>query len=769
MQDKLSNKEVNLSNLLDNLAVSLFVFDIDTLKFCYVNQTGQQETGYTMEELVQLTPLDLMPRLTHDRFCNLIEPLKSGLVEKVRHETVQRAKDGSTYPIEEFIQFGVVEDQPVFTAVTIDISSRIKENLTLRENEEELVSIIETTPECVKIVDRNGSLIRMNAAGLQMIQADSLEEVKGQSVYDLVAVEYRDQFVAFNEQICLGEKGLMEFDIVGLKGTRRRMETHAVPVFDEKSQQYVHLAITRDVTERKQAEEALRESEERFRLLVENAPFCIHTIDLDGRLMSINQAGVDMLGAPNAEALLGTSYVDIADKDDLFNILSLLEKAYQGEASFFEFRIKVGTELHILESCFIPIKDAEGQVIKIMGVTQDVTDKKTAAEERLNLERQMLHVQKLESLGVLAGGIAHDFNNLLTGILGNAELAQRSLKDDPKTEKFITKVIKGSMQASNLTQQMLAYSGKGQFLLKSVNLSLLVEEMSQLFEVSISKKAVLKYDFHPDLPVIEADSAQIQQIIFNLIINASESIGDVGGVITVTTNKVYCDDLYLASTYLNDRLPAGMYVYLEVTDNGRGMTAETQKKIFDPFFTTKFTGRGLGLAAVLGIVRGHRGAIKIYSEEGVGTTFRVLFPMSDRAVHKVESAPPATHWQSNGMVLVVDDDRGVRDLSRALLEEMGFTVITAKDGRGGVEQFQKEADNLRFVLLDMTMPNLNGEDAFSEMRAINNNVPIILTSGYSEEMATNRMAQHEALKFIQKPYSYEKLQFLVQQIVQAPG
>ena len=299
--------------------------------------------------------------------------------------------------------------------------------------------------------------------------------------------------------------------------------------------------------------------------------------------------------------------------------------------------------------------------------------------------------QKLESLGVLAGGIAHDFNNILMAIIGNADLAlMRINKESPAVEN-LHRIEQAAARAADLAKQMLAYSGKGKFVVENVDLNTLLEEMLHMLEVSISKKAVLRLNLHQPLPPVEADATQMRQIVMNLVINASEAIGDKSGVIAITTGCMDCDRNYLKDVWLDENLADGLYVYLEIADTGCGMDKETLAKLFDPFFTTKFTGRGLGMAAVLGIVRGHKGAIKVYSEPGRGTTFKILLPASGRPAELFNGDSHTDDWQGSGTVLLVDDEETVRGIGAEMLKELGFTAITAGDGREAVEIFKSSS------------------------------------------------------------------------------
>jgi CheY-like chemotaxis protein len=372
----------------------------------------------------------------------------------------------------------------------------------------------------------------------------------------------------------------------------------------------------------------------------------------------------------------------------------------------------------------------------------------------------MQEVQKLESLGILAGGIAHDFNNLLMAILGNADLALLALSPASPAHPNVEQIVRASQRAADLCSQMLAYSGKGRFVVGLYDLSEIVREMMQMLEVSVSKKANVRYSFAADLPAIEVDVTQMRQIIMNLITNASEALGDQSGYISVSTGVMDCDRAYLAESYLDDKLLEGKYVYLEVADTGSGIDEETRRRIFDPFFTTKFTGRGLGLAAVLGIVRGHQGAIKVYSEVGQGTTFKVLLParewaQENRVPSAAHSVPPLP---GGGTVLLIDDDPEVREVGSQMLERLGFKVLTAAHGQEGLKVFQARGGEIDCVILDLTMPEMGGEEVFRELRRLRSDVRVILSSGYNEQEVTQRFAGKGLAGFIQKPYRVANLQ-----------
>jgi PAS domain S-box-containing protein len=549
---------------------------------------------------------------------------------------------------------------------------------------------------------------------------------------------------------------LAEFSAVGLSGRASRLEVFFPPLARHFALSIAPLGpgffatIFLDLSEQKRHEQDLQKSEERFRKVFNFAPDPLTISSPDGVLLSCNEAFCRVAGYAEAE-LVGHNPTEIG----------LWTDPKQREAMYAELA-RTG-EIHRLEAR-LRCKDGKAAIMRIsarmveMGEQtliltggQDITDQR-------NLEQQVLHSQKLESLGVLAGGIAHDFNNLLTGILGNADLALAELSPVAPARESLGAIETSARRAAELCRQLLAYSGKGRFLVQPLSLTELVQEMGHLLLVSISKKVVLKYRFGNDLPAIEADATQMRQTIMNLIVNASEAIGDRSGVISITTGLAQCDADYLRTCFAADGVRPGDFVYVEVADNGSGMDKATQDRIFDPFFTTKFTGRGLGLAAVLGIVRGHRGAIKVHGEVGRGTTFKLLFPASDVQVRGVPNTMAKNKaWRGQGKILLVDDEETVLNLTRRMLERVGFTVISAGDGRQAVDAFKLALAEVVLVVLDLTMPHLDGEACFRELRLIKPDVKVILSSGYNEQDVVNLFAGKGLAGFIQKPYTSEEL------------
>jgi len=529
------------------------------------------------------------------------------------------------------------------------------------------------------------------------------------------------------------------------------------------------IAMFRDVGERARSRRALEASEQRFRAIFETCPLGIALVDLETRaIVHANPAMAAMLNYPPSE-LVGRTVSEITHPEDVHHENQVLGKPEQGDvrSQTLEKRYlrRDGTTMWgRLTTARIPL-ETEGKYYGV-GIVEDITEERRVAEERRRLGERMQQAQKLESLGVLAGGIAHDFNNLLMAILGNADLALQELSRTNPARESLQDIVAGAHRAADLCRQLLAYSGKGRLVVQELNVNEIIEEMLHLVEVSISKKALLRMELAPELPAVRADATQLRQVVLNLITNASESLDERSGVIRVVTGALECDDEYLRDAFVEEPLEPGLYVTLEIADSGCGMDEETRSRIFDPFFTTKFMGRGLGLAAVLGIVRGHRGGIEVSSEPGRGTTFKLLLPASEKPAASLDGPTTALpDWRGEGTVLVVDHDDTVRALAIRMLERLGFEGIGVSDGEEAVEIFREQGARIRCILLDLTMPHMDGETAFRELRRLDGAVPVVLSSGYNAQDIAERFPGKNPSGFLQKPYRLESLASKLQEIL----
>jgi PAS domain S-box-containing protein len=519
--------------------------------------------------------------------------------------------------------------------------------------------------------------------------------------------------------------------------------------------------------EHMKGEVALRRSEAQFRTLAENAPVLIYLTDQNGDCLYVNRRWCETARMTQEEAM-GQGWVKALHDDDRAGIGERWKRSAESRGSWsFEYRFddRAG-RVTLVHGTAAPILAAEGKVIGYVRTSVDITASRQATIERDLFDRKVQEMQKLESLSVLAGGIAHDFNNLLTVILGNASVAKMELPPGSSAQECLADINEASLNAAALCKQMLAYSGRGRFMVQTLDLGELVEQTAQMLKISISKKAVLRFLLEKGLPPVEVDATQLQQVIMNLVINASEAVGDTSGVITISTGLTRVDRDYLHSTLMDPDLPMGDYVSLEVSDSGHGMRAETQARIFDPFFTTKFTGRGLGLAAVLGIVHGHQGAMKVYSELGRGSTFKVLFPAATGARKTAQAPPPAIPaWQGKGTVLVVDDEEAMRSTVVRMMRPMGLDPVLAANGRDAVEIFRTNPAQFALVLLDLTMPHMDGEQTFTELRRLRPDVRVVLMSGYSAYESLVRFDGTGPASFLKKPFTIHTLHATIQKVL----
>jgi two-component system cell cycle sensor histidine kinase/response regulator CckA len=755
--------EVRFRTLFETLPIGISITDKDG-NIVEVNQVSEKLLGipqdeHTLRNLKSPSWNIIRPDgspMPSEALPGAVALKENRLVENV--EMGVRREDGSMVWLNVTATPLPLEDYGTLIAY-MDITPLKNAQEELRKSEDRYKYLFEHSTDLICSHDLTGKLLSMNPRPAQVIGYE-VKELIGMSLKDLTPPEFRDLVDLYLEEI--QRTGAIQgiLSVLSRQGERRFWDYNAF-LWVKEGEEPVVSGFARDITEQWQAQRALKKSEERYRQLAETAQDYIVSIDLTGKLIYVNPAALAASGYTLEEAL-NLNIFDILTEETRPLAMEMFDQRLSGDDNRWVFEVvfinKAGKRIPVEVNSTI-LKE-KGKLSGVLIIARDMTYRREAEEQKRKMEEQLRHVQKLESLGVLAGGIAHDFNNLLMAILGNADLALMDLSPASPARQNLQEIEKASRRAAELCRQMLAYSGKGKFVVEKLNLSEVVQEMAHLLEISISKKAALRYHFTQNLPAVKADATQLRQIIMNLITNASEAIGEASGVIAVSTGLIQCDRDYLGGTFLDDHLPEGSYVYLEVADTGCGMDEETRNKIFDPFFTTKFTGRGLGLAAILGIVRGHQGAIKISSEPEKGSSFKVLFPAvppeTENQGEKIKNGKPV--WQGGGTILLVDDDETIRLVGKRMLERLGFEVITVADGQEAFESFRRGADQILCVLLDLTMPRLDGEECFRELRRIRKDARIIVTSGYNEQEVTQRFIGKGLAGFIQKPFALNTLQ-----------
>jgi PAS domain S-box-containing protein len=531
------------------------------------------------------------------------------------------------------------------------------------------------------------------------------------------------------------------------------------------------IATLRDITQEKRNADAVRRSEQTLRLAQESARIGTFSRDLRlnqsewsdqlFRLLAMEPGAID----PNvADQDPDQGFVHA---DDRARLRATWKRALiSGRTEQLRHRVvRRDGEERLFDSHIFTVRDQHDEAERVVGTVRDVTDEVRADAERAQIAAQMQQAQKLESLGILAGGIAHDFNNLLVGILGNASLALLDLSNDSPVRDSVLEIERAAQRAAELTRQLLAYAGKGRFVVELVDCSQVVREMTALLRTAVSRNAQVSLQLEEALPAIEVDVTQLRQVVMNLITNASDALPEAGGLVVLRTGEQAIDAAYLDSCVPGTEASPGRHVFIEVSDEGAGMDADTCARMFDPFFTTKFTGRGLGLAATLGIVRGHHGAIRVHSEPGQGTSIRLHFPARQQPTAPLATLPASRAWHGDGDVLVVDDEPSVRAVTRALLRRRGFAVTEAASGGEAVEMVRAHPARFRLVLLDLTMPGMSGEQTFRELRQLVPGLTVILMSGYNEQEVTRLFANHDWAAFLQKPFRAEDLDGTVQGVL----
>ncbi len=624
------------------------------------------------------------------------------------------------------------------------------DNMLTRQSEKILQTIIETEPDCIKLLDRDGTLLMMNRAGLAMIDAESFDMVRGRSVAPLIAPEYRDAFMNVVAEAFQGRTGLLEFEIVGTKGRRLWLETRAVPLRNDRNEITAMLGVTRDITERKKAEQALIDSEKRFKRLVESVTDYIYTVKVEkGR-------GVETVHGPGCVTVTGYSpeeyhadpalWYRMIFEEDRDAILKKTHEILSGSAvAPFEHRIlhKNGT-IRWVKNTPVPRFDTEGRLLDYDGLITDITPLK-------HLEAQLGQAQKMEAVGQLAGGVAHDFNNILTAIIGYGNLILMKLPAGDAVSPFVSQILAAAQRAAQLTHSLLAFSRKQVVDLRTVDLNAIVKRVNSLLIKLIGAEIEFKANLcNSDLTVL-ADSVQVEQILMNLVMNARDAVRD-RGTITVETSVVEIGEEFIRTHAYGE---PGSYALLTVSDTGEGMNETTRRRIFEPFFTTKEVGKGtgLGLSMVYGIIKQHKGYITVSSELGKGAVFSIYLPLVAGGALEAEKKTPAVESRGGETVLLAEDDSEVRGLTKMVLENFGYRVIEAEDGEQAVKKFKERSAAIDLLVFDIVMPKKNGKDAYLEIKQSRPDIKVLFTSGYTEDIIRKKGLLDPDMVFILKPIS----------------
>jgi PAS domain S-box-containing protein len=652
------------------------------------------------------------------------------------------------------------EGRVISTAtVARDLTSQAlaeQERLRSLETAARLGAIVEAANEAIVSSDAEGRIVYANPA-VERLFGFSPGEMLGSGWLETVPPELLERDRAAINLAIAGElPGGFVTQRVRRDGSIADVHVSSIALRDAEGNFTGSASFVSDITDRVRQERAAAERSADIEAIFTNASEGIVLLDRTFSVRTFNQAARQLiLRLHNGEIGEGHSVLRWVLPEDHAEFTRDLERALGGRTFTFARTVVGGGGDYWWEFSFSPIVLPDGSVRGVALRMRDLTEVKRTADA-------LVQAQKAESLAVLAGGIAHDFNNLLVGILLNASLVLNDLPPGSPGRKTVQAIETSGQRAADLARQMLAYSGRGSFVIRNTGLNPVVKEMTELLRSSIGKGVTLDLDLDPALPRIEADVTQLRQVIMNLVVNASDAIGAGEGIIRISTRPVQMTKLTLRQVYLAPGLKPGRYVALEVSDTGSGMDRETLARIFDPFFTTKFTGRGLGLAAVLGIMRGHKGAIKVDSSPGRGTTFRLLFPAVAARDEQPAGGVTAPASATAGTVLIVDDEPAVRAVTARALRTFGLDVIEADDGVAGLEAFAAQGSRISCVLLDLTMPRMGGEETFAAIRDLDPEVPVLLMSGFSEDEGKQRFDGLGIAAFIEKPFALATLRSAIQ-------
>lgn len=726
-----------------------------TGQILYVNREFTHITGYTLDDVP--TVAAWLERAYPD------PAYRASVLSNWERDTSEPSRDviykvvcrdGASRDL--LLRASLLHDERMVVTL-LDVSERQRWERELSESESRFRTLTETLDQVFWIVRPEPEAI--------LYASPAFEAIWGRTVSDLYAdpgvwsecivEEDRPAVIAQWEACLSGESPTIGvyYRIRRPDGSVRWITDIGAAVTDDEGRILRINGVAKDITGPKEAEQALRESEERYRALVGALPMGL-AVHSQGVAKFANKALLEILGADTLEMVQGRSIFDFIHPDDHAMVQRRIRRIARGEQV-------ARDEIRIARPGQSPkTVEVKGTLVEWNGdpavqvVINDISDRKQAEERQRQLDEQLQHAQKMESLGVLAGGVAHDFNNLLVGMLGNADLALARLAPHSPLRPMLEDIELAARRAADLARQMLDYSGRGPMVVERCDLKELIQETASLMEAAVHRNVLIRYVFGGQLPVVEADPTQVRQVLMNLITNAAEAIGDRNGTIYLTTGVAHCDRAELDRAVLGEERQPGAYAFVEVRDDGCGMAPATRKRIFEPFFSTKFTGRGLGLAASLGIIKGHGGAVTVISTEGAGSTLRMLLPavqMPPDSATVPELDPVADTVL--GTVLVVDDEAVVLQVASRMLQEAGFETVVACDGREAIDCFSKRADDIDCVLLDLAMPHMDGGQVFKALRAVRNDIPVVFCSGYDKERVNERIEIVGSGGFVQKPFT----------------
>lgn len=741
-----------------------------SLSYLSANTAYAKLTGVPLEQIVGRPIVEVKGEEGLAAIMPSVERVLRG--ERVEFETPVHFRSGDTkylhcvYSPDEDEHGNIIG----WVASVTDITGRKRAENAIKESNANFSSLASNVPGFVALAD--AQTLKYQYVNDEYVKSFGMPRNKiiGSHIKEVLSEANYQYALPYIEEVRSGKPASYEMTFNMVSG-KRWIQVNYNPVFDDNGQVVSITVLSYDITDRKQSEALLRESEERYRKFSQLTTDFVHRCQRSSgepyQVKWVGGAVEKITGYSRDEIIAKGCWLFLVHQDDRQRISDILQKLVPGDTSKNEFRIiaKSGEIRWLLESLLCEAGEEPGQLV-LYGTSQDITDKKRVAEEHQLLEKQLQQTQRLESLGVLAGGIAHDFNNILAIIMGHCSLTEMDYKKAPD---HIPRIEKAVARGAELCRQMLAYAGKSQFVQTQVNIGELVEEIVNMLKSTIKQNVAIHTSIAADIPSIKADASQIRQIAMNLIINGAEAIGDALGEVKVSLSKISIKSGQSEKDYLGKLISAGCYACLEVADNGSGMSNETYNRIFEPFYSTKFTGRGLGMSAVLGIVTAQGGALQLVSQLDRGTTFKVYLPLqisdaTTNETHKLTNQPES--WSGRGTILLAEDEEQILQVVKVMLIELGFRVIEARNGKEAIEQYQKNSDDINLVLTDLGMPVMDGYALFNELKKRNPALPVIISSGFGDIDITSRIPRNDIAGLIGKPYNFNQLQNVLKNVLE---
>jgi PAS domain S-box-containing protein len=755
LENLLADSEERYRRLFETASDGIVLLEKKEGKITHTNPAAEKMLGYPKEECTGKKLQDIGVSLDTSDFSGIMQDLDNyGILNYA--DVPIKTKSGQSLNADIYM----VDRAKLAQCNIRDVSERKRAEEELRESQQILEGIINAIPARVFWKDKNLIYLGCNAAFARDAGFNDPKEVIGKDDYQMGWCDQAELYRSDDRQVV--DNGITKFLIEEpqtLGGNTITLLTSKLPLRNSEGEISGVLGTYIDITERKKTEEALRESSEFNRQIIESAQEGIIVYGLDMKFQSWNPF-MERLTGLSADEVLGGHPLEVFPFLRETGVMACIDKALAGEVcevNRFQYHVPATGRSGWASEICSPLNNAKGAIIGVIGTVRDIT-------EHVRTEDQLRHAQKMEAVGTLAGGIAHDFNNILNVIIGYGSMALDRLGDDHVSREQMNEVLAAADRAANLTKRLLAFSRRQVVDMKPVNINEIIAGMEKMVSRIIGEDIAFTMKLTGSGTLVMADSGQMEQVLMNLVSNAHDAM-PMGGRLMISTEIMEVDDAYIAAYGYGK---TGMYTFISVTDTGSGMDAETQKKIFEPFFTTKGIGEGtgLGLAIAYGIIRQHDGYIKVYSEEGTGTTFKILLPLiEEKKAKRQEVKAPVQIKGGTETILVAEDDATLRKLSRIVLESFGYSVITAEDGEEAVTRYKEHKEKIQLVILDMLMPKKSGKEAYEKIRELSPDVRALFATGYTMDILTKKELLGENMEFITKPVTPKDLLKRVREVL----